>query len=296
MFTLLAILSGAISAITVAQNGQLADFYGDYSAAVIVHLAGLVTVLAWRFFKRKTLPQKQYTAPWKYLGGVVGVATLVFTSMAYGGVSVTAITGLGLLGQSLTSVAVDHLGLFGAQKSPFYKGKLLGLVAVFLGAAVMVLPMDGAAVLAVVLALASGATIVISRTINAQLAKVQGPMRSTVMNYVTGLTGTFALMLLLGRSEPLWTAPAISSNWFMYLGGSFGVMLIMLLNLTVNRVPSLAMTLLQFTGQIFTSLLLDLLLMGGFSWQSAVGGALVALGLCLNSWMDMRRTRQAVAS
>ncbi len=291
MFTVLSILAGVITALTVAQNGQLARFYGDYSAAVLIHLIGLATVLTWRFFARTTLPEKKPAKPWMFLGGVVGVGTTVFINMAYGGVGVTAIIGLGLLGQSLTSIVVDQFGLLGAQKSPFFAGKLIGLFFVLLGAAVMLYPMEAASWTAVLLALCSGVTIVVARTINGQLAKRHGPMRSTVMNYVTGLICTTLLMLMIGRGEPMWTNFQLSGNVFMYLGGAFGVGLIMLLNLTVNKVPAFALTLLQFTGQIFTGLLLDVLAEDRFSWQSALGGVLVAIGLCLDVCLTRRRDK-----
>lgn len=278
------------------QNGQLARFYGDYSAAAITHLVGLISVLIWCFFIRKTLPEKQHAKPWMYLGGVVGIGTLVFMNMAYAGVSVTAIVGLSLLGQSVTSLVVDQFGLLGAPKSPFFKGKLLGLAAVGLGAAVMVLPLNGSNLVATLLALASGVTIVFARTINARLAAFHGPVRSTIMNYVTGLAGTVILMLAMGRAEPFRTDFQWSSNWFMYFGGALGVVLITLLNLSVNKVPALKLTLLQFTGQIFTSLVLDALTTGSFSWQSALGGLLVACGLGINTWMEHKRNAKLVCN
>lgn len=293
MFTLLSMLAGVITAVTVAQNGQLARFYGDYSAAVLIHLTGLATVLCFRFLLRRRLPPKLPARPWMYLGGVIGVGTTVFMTMAYGGVGVTAILGLSLLGQSVTSIAVDQLGLLGAQRSPFFPERLVGLAAVVLGAAIMLFPLEETSWTAALLALGSGVTIVFARTLNGQLAKRQGPLRSTVMNYVTGLAVTAAIMLLAGRGEPFWTDFRLSSNLFMYLGGAFGVGLIMLLNLTVNKVPAFALTLLQFTGQIFAGLLLDALTQGAFAWQSALGGALVAAGLCLDGYATRRRARAA---
>lgn len=229
-------------------------------------------------------------------GGMVGVGTTMFTSLAFGGVGVTAIVGLSLLGQSITSIVVDQFGLFGARRSPFFAGKLLGLMAVLAGVCVMVFPLTGANVGAVLCALAAGVAIVVARTINAQLAERHGAMRSTVMNYVAGLATTVVLMLIAGRNDPLWTDFQLSSNWFMYLGGPVSVLLIMLMNITVNKVPALAMTLLMFSGRIFAGLGLDYVLYGSFSWQSAAGGALVACGMCLNVWMENRRNVKLAAS
>lgn len=279
---MLCVLAGVIVTLTIAQNGQLAGFYGDYSAAVIIHATGLVAALLFCFCTRKRLPKKQAAKPWMFLGGVIGVATVVFTTTAYGGVSVTAIVGLGLLGQSLSSIVVDHFGLMGAKKTKFFPKRLIGVAAVLIGSLIMLFPLGETSWFAALLALASGVTIVTARTINGQLAKRHGPMRSTVMNYVTGLITTTIIMLLIGRGEPAWMEFKMSSNVFMYLGGLFGVCLIQILNITVNKVSAFALTLLQFTGQIFTGLALDAITLGSFSWQSAVGGVLVALGLYLD--------------
>lgn len=289
MFTILSFLAGTIGAVTVLQCGQLAAFYGDYSSSVITHLVGLAAAAIVFFTQRGKLPAKQRVAPWMLLGGVIGVGTVVLNNMAFGGVGVTAIVGLGLLGQSITSLFVDQFGLLGAAKSPFYKEKLLGLIAVLIGALVMVFPLTGANIAAVLMALATGFTIVVARTMNARYAERCGVMRSTILNYITGLTTSVIILLLLGRNEPMVADFRLSPNWFMYTAGALGVGLTVLLNITVSKVPAFAFTLLQFTGQIFTSLLLDALLQGSFSMQSAIGGALVALGMCLNTWMDHQR-------
>lgn len=286
VFTLFALLTGVLNAVTVLQNGQMAGFYGDYSASVLIHLVGLIAVLAAACATRRGFPVKQRTALWMYMGGVVGVGTVVFLNLAYSGVSVTAITGLGLLGQTVASLIVDRFGLLGSKRVPFQKEKLFGTAAVFAGALTMVLPLHGAKVLAALAALASGFTIVTARTMNARLAERQGAMRSTVLNYVTGLATSILFLLLLGLKEPMVTNFELSSNWFMYFGGALGVCLIMLLNVTVSKVSALTVTLLQFTGQIFTSLLLDLLLKNGISWQSVAGGVLVSIGLVINTFAE----------
>lgn len=289
MFKLLTFFSGMLCAVSVLQSGQLGAFYGTYSSSVITHLVGLVAIALVFACKRRSLPAKQRVAPWMFFGGVVGVGTVVLNNLAFSSVGVTAIVGLSLLGQSITSLFVDQFGLFGAAKNPFHKGKLLGIAAVLAGSMVMVFPLSGANIAAVLMALATGFTIVVARTLNAQLAIRWGAMRSTVMNYVTGLAASAVMLLLAGRGEPMLTDFQLSSNWFMYLAGAVGVVLTMTLNFTVSRVPAFALTLLQFTGQIFTSLTLDAILQGSFSVQSAIGGVFVALGLFLNTWMDNRR-------
>ena len=290
VFTIFALLTGVLNAVTVLQNGQVAAFYGDYSASVLIHMVGLITVLGAAAVMRRTKRAKEAAKLWMYLGGVVGVGTVGFINLAYSGVSVTAITGLGLLGQTIASLIVDRFGLMGSKKVPFRKEKLFGTAAVLAGSLTMILPFKGVNVLAAFAALASGFTIVTARTMNARLAERRGAMYSTVMNYVTGLVTSLFFLLLLGMKEPMITDFQGSSNWFMYFGGAVGVCLIVLLNVTVSRISALSMTLLQFTGQIGTSYLLDALLKNGVSWQTLTGGALVSIGLVINTVAENRKT------
>ncbi len=289
VFTIFALLTGVLNAVTVLQNGQVAAFYGDYSASVLIHVVGLVTVLCVAGILRRARLQGAKVAPWMYLGGVVGVGTVVFINLAYSGVSVTAITGLGLLGQTIASLVVDRFGLLGSKKVPFRKEKLYGTAAVLAGSLTMILPFRGTNLLAALAALASGFTIVTARTMNARLAERRGAMHSTVMNYVTGLLTSVFFLLILGMKEPMITDFQWSSNWFMYLGGAVGVCLIVLLNVTVSKISALSMTLLQFTGQIVTSYLLDILLQNGVSWQTLTGGLLVTVGLVINTIAENRK-------
>lgn len=288
MLIILATLSGMLNTVTVMQNGQLSAFYGAYSGAALIHLAGLLTVLATRFIGRKNLPVKQSAPCWMYLGGVIGVGTVVFLTTAYSGITVSAITALGLLGQILTSIFADQYGWFGSQRTPFFPARIWAVLSVAVGAAVMIFPVERASFLAILFALLSGLTIVCARTLNGQLARRQGAMRATVMNYITGLCTSVLVMVLLGRGEPLWTSPALSENWFMYLGGCFGVGLVTLLNVIVPRLPAFAFTLLQFLGQMVGSLTIDAILTGTFSVRNLLGGVLVGIGLMLDAWLRRR--------
>ena len=61
-----------------------------------------------------------------------------------------------------------------------------------------------------------------------------------------------------------------------------GVAVVLLSNLTVPRVPAFRLTLLLFIGQIFTGVLLDLLLGNSFSDATFRGGLVIAAGVIVN--------------
>ncbi|MDF2886666.1 MAG: hypothetical protein K0R23_1051, partial [Lacrimispora sp.] len=69
------------------------------------------------------------------------------------------------------------------------------------------------------------------------------------------------------------------SHVWIYFGGVLGVITVLLFNLTVPKIPSFRLTLLSFTGQIFTGILLDLITQKGFTMATFSGGLLVAAGV-----------------
>lgn len=133
MYYLLSIIAGLLTATMIALNGGLTDFYGTYSATVIIHLIGLIAVVCYMLYKKeKFLPKKKL--PWFYfLGGAIGVATTVFNNMAFGVIGASAILALTLLGQSVTALIIDHFGLFGMPVNRFDVKKLFGLFFVLVG-------------------------------------------------------------------------------------------------------------------------------------------------------------------
>lgn len=131
MLVALSLLSGALIALTVAQNGELALLFGNYHATVLVHGVGLAAILLWMLL-RKEKPTWNRSTPWPYvLGGVFGVLTVVLNNLCFVSLGVSLTLALGLLGQCLAGGLIDHLGLFGLPKLPFRRGHVLsfGLIA-----------------------------------------------------------------------------------------------------------------------------------------------------------------------
>lgn len=284
MYYLASSAAGAVVAVMVVQNGALADLTGLFGSTVLVHAGGLVFVALCMLARRVKLPRTR--APWYfYGGGVVGVASVVFTSYAFAHASVSAITALALLGQSVFSLAIDHFGWFGLPQRPMKREKLAGLAVILAGVACILWLRAGpagdgaptATLPAIVLAFLSGVTVVTTRMLNSGLCGKTGLLPSTLWNYVTGLTLSFLLPVAEGFG-PLMSA-SLPSNPFLYLGGVSGVVTVLLSSSIAPHISSLYMTIFMFVGQVFTGVLLDILLTGAFSAGNAAGGVLVTLGL-----------------
>lgn len=291
MYYLISIVTGILIASTIAMNGELTANYGLYSASVFIHLSGLVLTSV-MIITKKLNPFSQNKAPLSlYLGGVVGVLTVMCTNLSFGKISVSAILALGLFGQCIASLIVDQFGLLDMPKHPFKMSKLFGIAFVLAGIIIMILPLGSSAVLAVFLSFMTGFTIVFSRTINAGLAQKIGVMQSTFFNYLTGLLVSILLLFSIGTNEPLFAGVIISTDIWIYLGGFVGVVIITLLNYTVSKITSLYMTLLLFIGQVFSGLAIDFFLSSTFSIKNLFGGLMVVLGLTINFLIDKKRAK-----
>jgi len=117
-------------------NARLSQTYGNSFAIVLIHAAGLICILPLTI---KQLFKKQRAPFWMYLGGVLGIFTVVTSNLGVTTLGVTATLSLTLLGQMACSIAFDQFGLWGFVKTKFKWEKALSLVLITLGVAVMMI-------------------------------------------------------------------------------------------------------------------------------------------------------------
>lgn len=150
--------------------------------------------------------------------------------------------------------------------------------------------LGNAALYAVLFSFGAGVTVVLSRTVNAGLARKTGELQSSLLNHITGLWVAVIFFFLFGRNE-MTAFHGISAEWWIYLGGILGVTVVLLCNITVPRVPAFQLTLLTFVGQVFSGIVIDLLAHNPYSQATLWGGVLVAGGVLLNLvWEHRERT------
>jgi len=292
MYYLLSLLIGILVAVMITVNGGLTALNGVYSAAVIIHIVGLILIGTIILFRKEKPFAKRH--PWYfYIGGVLGVAITASTNFAFGKISVSSILAVSLFGMSIAGVLTDQFGLFGMKKHPFRAYQIPGILLVLGGIFWM---MNGGFALWPVLAVfLSGVLLVISRSYNARLADATSVFVSTFFNYFCGLATAILVFLLFGLNEPIWMGVSFSPNWWIYLGGAIGVFTVWLSNIVVVKIPQLYITLLMFVGQVFTGVLMDALIDGSFSTENIIGGVFVSAGLALNLLLERRASRRLTA-
>jgi len=293
MYYFAALLSGVVVAVMLLVNGRLNDSYGIYVATVIIHITGLIAI-SLPLFDKKNRPWRHERLPlYVYSGGAIGVATTLFNIWSFELISLTAITGLGLLGQAISSIVIDHFGLGGMRVCPFNKRKIGGIACIVLGI-VFIMGFDAQAqtrsgalrILGALLALAGGVTVVVSRIVNGKLAHQIGLHGSTFYNYVVGLGCALLIAVIHFATQGSGNWPPQPPHAWVFTGGLLGVAVVLLSNFVVRKISSLSMTALAFVGQVFAGMLLDYVLSGVFSLGSLLGGLAVVAGLFINARAD----------
>ena len=285
MYDLLALLTGVVISVMVAINGNLAAFYGILGATVIIHIVGCLVAFSILKFRRQDAFRRGVPW-WLYLGGVIGVVTTIMNNFTYGKISLTGIVALGLLGQTVMALIIDSFGLFGMQKYAFKKSTLFGLAFAAVGIFVMLKDSFGSVLWAVVLSLAAGILVVLSRTVNAGLSERVGALQGSFLNHMAGLPIAVAVLALMGRNDAIVNSFSLSPRVWIYAGGALGVAVVFLYNITVPKIPAFRLTLLAFVGQIFTGAALDLITKQGYSKSTFIGGLMVAAGVGVNELLE----------
>ncbi len=142
-YSLAAALSGVLIALMIYVNGLLTSAVGNYHATVYIHVSGLLLAALFLLVGRQSLHPAGRLPIHLYLGGVIGVLTVVFSNVAVPAVGVTITLALGLLGQLICSLAIDKFGLLGAKVQQLRPYRLVSAALVLLGIVIMML--DGRA-------------------------------------------------------------------------------------------------------------------------------------------------------
>ncbi|HAU88236.1 MAG TPA: hypothetical protein DCW90_23005, partial [Lachnospiraceae bacterium] len=133
---------------------------------------------------------------------------------------------------------------------------------------------SGIVLYAILLSVAAGVSNVLSRSVNAVLSNKIGPLQGSLVNHITGLPVCVAVLFLLGRNELNSTFTLHGSTPWIYFGGAFGVISVLLYNIVVPKVPAFYVTLLAFIGQVFAGVLIDVMMNNGYSKRTMIGGVL----------------------
>jgi len=199
--------------------------------------------------------------PWTLGAGVLGASFVAMQTHVVPIAGVALFTVASLAGQTGISLWVDRLGLTGGAKAAITKRRIMAAVITVL--AVLVSSWDRFAmsdfsILAIGLAVFAGTWVGLQRALNGQINSYsKRSFATSQLNFITGTS--FLLILLLIRS--VFTNHSImnfkTAPWWMFLGGSIGVIYIALSAHIVQHLGVLEFTLFSVGGMLIGSLLID---------------------------------------
>ncbi|WP_105618818.1 DMT family transporter [Vallitalea okinawensis] len=139
MYKGFALLNGVLIAIMIALNSMLSMATDAFISLLIIHGVGLITISLIILFKRVKLVSLKGIPFYLLLAGAIGVISVFLNNAAFISIGAALTIGLGLYGQLIASVIIDHFGLLGMKKIPLNKKKLIGFAIMAFGILIMMM-------------------------------------------------------------------------------------------------------------------------------------------------------------
>ncbi len=137
MYNLISIFIGGLISMMILLNGVLSNATGNYTSSIIIHMVGLFSIIVVLLLTKSKFKLQKGIPLYLYSAGAIGVFTVLFNNLSFAALGVSIPLALGLLGQSLTSIIIDHFGLLEMKVIKFEKKKIVGLLIISLGIVVM---------------------------------------------------------------------------------------------------------------------------------------------------------------
>jgi transporter family-2 protein len=200
-------------------------------------------------------------AKWRLSAGVLGASFVAMQTHVVPIAGVALFTVASLAGQTAISLWVDHIGLIGSGKTLITRRRIIAAVITVI--AVIVSAWDrfsqsDFSIAAIFLAIVAGGWVGVQRALNGQInSYAKKSFATSLLNFSTGTSFLFLLLAL----RSIFTDHSImnfsSGPWWMFLGGSIGVVYIAFSALAVQYLGVLEFTLFSVGGMLVGSLLID---------------------------------------
>jgi bacterial/archaeal transporter family-2 protein len=288
MYGALAPVAGALITLMNGLNSRLYARAGNLVATLVIHIVGLAAISLVLLVRREERRPGRLPL-YSYMGGFIGVGTVFACNYAFAALGASFAVALALLGQSLFSLAVDATGFMGRKKYGLSARSLPGIALAMAGAAIIAGDWGGGGI-AVLAALAGGILPGLSFILNSELGREKGIFRSTRVNYIVGLATTLVLLAIFRPPLAKAVDDVASAGPLLASGGAImGVAMCVITNLVFPKLPAFSATLLLFSGQALTGVLVDYAAEGAFDARKLVGTLVLLVGLALNALLSRGR-------
>lgn len=307
-FLALLALGGLVPALQARVNGELSGHVStgieaaliSFSTGFAILTIGLVISRPMREGLRRipAAVREGRLAWWAVPAGLLGGLFVACQSFAVPLIGVAMFTVGVVAGQSANALLVDRLGLSPVGHTPLTTRRLLAALLAISAVIIAVFNLLGAkgfSPVAMLLALIAGAGVAIQQALGGRVNNGSGnPLSTAWLNFAFGtsglvigtLVGAAVIGARVGQPEP--------GPWWMYLGGTLGVIFITTASWAVPRYGVLVFALTSIAGQLLGALLLDLVApVGGelVAWNLVVGVLLTFVAVAVGAGARLPRSR-----
>jgi transporter family-2 protein len=192
------------------------------------------------------------------MGGIF-VAIQTFTVPIIG---VALLSVVMIAGQTVASLIVDRIGITGGGKQAITARRVFAAAITIVAVLVAVwqeIRLANISIVPVIVVFLGGFMIGVQRALNGQINDISGQSFSTTwLNFFTGTTTLLILLMInTARGDELVGLP--TSPWWIYWGGTIGVLYIASSSVIVAKIGVLSFTLFATGGQLIGSLIFDLI-------------------------------------
>ena len=269
---LLAALSGLLIAMQARANGELSHRMGNpIEAALVSFGSGLLIISIISLFtpairngmkNLKGAVSRKEIPVWTLFAGMLGGSFVAVQTQIVPIIGVAIYSVASIAGQTAASLIVDRIGLTGGGKKQITVRRVAAAGVTVLAVLVSVLDRieaENLSLFAVIFGCFAGAIVGVQRALNGQINEsTHQSFATSWLNFIMGTTFLFILLSIgvaINRAE---IVALPSGPWWMYMGGTIGVIYIAFTSTIVQHLGVLTFTLISVGGQLVGSLLIDL--------------------------------------
>lgn len=269
---LLAALSGILIAAQSRVNGGLSAALGNSTEAAVysfgsgfllLNIIALANPKVRQGVRRIVAGVKSGELPaWRLSAGIMGGIFVAIQTFTVPIIGVALLSVVMIAGQTLASLIVDRIGITGGGKQPITLRRVLAAAITIFAVLVAVweeIQLANISPAPIIIVFVGGFMIGVQRALNGQINDVSRQSFSTTwLNFFMG-TSTLVILLIINtaRGEEIVGLP--TSPWWIYWGGTIGVLYIASSSVIVAKIGVLSFTLFATGGQLIGSLIFDLI-------------------------------------
>ena len=133
------LFTGFFIAVMVTINTNLSQNIGESYSVFIIHLIGLSILLGSLITSRNRIKFTRELPLGLYLGGGLGIFVVLFNSLTIQNIGVSLALSLGIAGQIITSIFLEHIGFLGTVKKKFTPVMLPGVLLILVGSIMIII-------------------------------------------------------------------------------------------------------------------------------------------------------------